>query len=171
MHKHLLWLSLILIPAIIAAPMSRIYKNNHYISEEAGLNKQLVIQGLNQVNAFNPTNAGPYQVQEFSPQYCDGSILLLPVYRNAEGTHILKHFVDNNASSLEALKLKQGIIFQQEIFTQLPQWRFTLFQAKRKLQQVLQLPQNDLPALVYAEKGECDISHYLANNSVITFSK
>ena len=171
MNKHLLWLSLILIPAIIAAPASRVYKNNHYISEEKSLDKHLKVEGLTQINAFKPTNTGPYQVQEFSPQYCDGSILLLPVYRNAEGTHILKHFVDNNASSLEALKLKQGIIFQREIFTHLPQWRFTLFQAKRKLQQVFQLPQNDLPALVYAEKGECDIANYLANNSVITFSK
>ena len=171
MNKHLIWLSLILIPAIIAAPASRVYKNNHYISEEAGLNKHLVIKGLNQVNAFNPTNAGPYQVQEFSPQYCDGSILLLPVYRNAEGTHILKHFVDNHTPSEEALKLKQGIIFQREIFTQLPQWRFTLFQAKHKLQQVFQLPQNDLPALVYAEQGDCKIAHYLVNNAAISFSK
>jgi|GEM_PF-1199273 len=170
MNKHLTLLCFILIPAILAAPISRLYKNDNYVTAETSLNKSLTITGLTQVNAFQSTNSGPYKVQEFSPKYCDGSILLLPVYRNAEGAHILKHLLGDN--SLEGVKrdINQGVIFQYQIFEQLPQWQFTVFQAKQKLKQLFKIDQAEIPALVFAELGQCQIANYLISQPVISFS-
>lgn len=166
MNKHLIWLSLILIPAILAAPVSRFYKNIHYVSNEANLHQSLKITGLTQINAFQSTNSGPYKVQEFSPQYCDGSILLLPVYRNAEGAHILKHLIGDKTDR----EFEQGIIFQQQIFDQLPQWQYTLFQVKIKLQKWFKIEQKEAPALVFVEQGQCKIAKYLITKAIISFS-
>ena len=170
MNKHAVCLTLVLIPAILAAPLSRIYKNENYISAETNASKQLEISGLTQVNVFQSTNAGPYQVQEFVPQYCDGSILILPVYRNAEGTHILKHLIGNDTDKHKK-DIKQGIIFQQKIYQQLPQWQFTFYQAKIKFQNLFHLANTDMPALIFAEQGQCKIAHYLASHAVVRFSK
>jgi hypothetical protein len=166
MNKHIIWLCLILIPALLLAPFSRIHKNENYVSAEASINKSLAITGLTQVNEFQSTNSGPYQVQEFSPKYCDGSILLLPVYRNAEGVHILKHLIANQTKR----EFKQGIIFKRQIFDQLPQWQFTLFQLKLKLEQWFQIEQKQTPALIFAEQGQCEIANYLISKAVISFS-
>lgn len=166
MNKHLIWLCLILIPAILAAPLSRVYKNQHYVSADDNLDYSLKISGLNLVSSFKSTNSGPYRVQEFSPTLCDGSILLLPVYRNAEGAHILKHLIGAEASP----DLQQGIIFQQQIYQELPQWQFTLNQTKLKLFQLLQIPQTDIPALVFVEKGQCNIANFLITKAAISFS-
>lgn len=166
MNKHLIWLCFVLIPAILIAPISRLHKNENYVSAEASIDKSLTISGLTQINTFQSTNSGPYQVQEFSPKYCDGSILLLPVYRNAEGAHILNHLIGNQTRK----EFEQGIIFQQQIFDQLPQWQFTLFQIKRKLQQWFQIEQKETPALIFAEQGQCEIANYLITKAVISFS-
>jgi len=170
MNKHLIFLCFILIPAILAAPISRFYKHDNYVSAETTLNKSLTITGLIQVNAFQSTNSGPYQVQEFSPKYCDGSILLLPVYRNAEGAHILKHLITDITQENANRDLNQGIIFQHQIFENLPQWQFTVFQAKQKLKQLFQIKQTEIPALVFAELGQCQIANYLISQPVISFS-
>lgn len=174
MNKNLIWLSVILVPAITLAPISRFYKTENYASSDEVADREIQIKGLKKRNSFQSLNTGPYQIQLFSPNFCDGSIFLLPVYRNAEGAHILRHFIEEEflppQLSFADTNLKEGIIFQQKIYQDLPQWKFTLNQVSNKFKQLLIAKYQPVPPFVFAEKGDCNIAQHLTKDAVISFS-
>jgi len=147
---------IILLASTLIAPINRVYK--HY-------------QNIANLHEENPTysspvdliflgkrpilNQGPYELAGYRHRDCSGSIAIVRLYRNSEGSHILK-------SKIQGININHGVIFNGKVYDDFPQLIFTYEQIKIKFQSLIGLDVTPLTATAFAEKGSCNIAASLA---------
>lgn len=148
-----LLINLTLILALGAAPATRLLKPDAPSDRDwsAEIN---AIPGLLPLGTKEAANQGPYKIQGFSAARCDGAIALLPLYRNAEGRHILRPmFADTQVT--------EGVIYKGDILSDFPALRFTLDQVKARTLSLL-APQPAPQAVAFVESGYCQLADHVA---------
>lgn len=155
---------IILIPAVFLAPASRIYKHQSTINQvidQPLFALDVSYPNLIDIGSMQAANQGPYQIRGYQHNLCAGSIALLTLYRNAEGSHILKAIINDE-------EMSYGVIFNGKVYSHFPQWEFTLQRIKDKLRIILSSSQRELNITprpqAFAEKGTCNIAASLVSN-------
>lgn len=147
-------LLIILFPALTLAPATRIYKASqrpHTVVTPVTFN----VPGLNQVGSFAAANQGPYRVTSFRHPHCRGTIALLPLYRNAEGSAVLTRLFDNP-------ELRYGIIFSGGIYAEFPQLLYTLTIFQERAFRGLPFSGEKKQPYAFAEQGDCALAEHAA---------
>lgn len=148
---------------IIIAPINRIEKtlNQPEFDLDTATNTSFdrEIPQLRRIGLLDAANQGPYKITGFQHAQCEGSIALLPLYRNAEGSHILKRLIDHKDTRF-------GVIFKGKIHATFPQFLFvkervttslkTLFSSRISTQHQL------IHTLAFAEQGPCKMAEHVA---------
>lgn len=122
---------------------------------------QLTIEfpNLKRIGLLSAANQGPYQITGFQHAKCEGSIALLPLYRNAEGSHILQRLINDEHTRF-------GVIFKGEIHTHFPQFRFALARLDNAFVKLFssytKMPTSPINTLAFAEQGKCKIAEQVA---------
>ncbi len=148
-----LLINLTLILALVAAPATRLLKPDAL--SEQDLSSQIGgIPGLLPLGTKEAANQGPYKIQGFSAVRCDGAIALLPLYRNAEGRHILRPMFSGS-------QVTEGVIYKGDILSDFPAFRFTLDQIKARTLSLL-APQSAPQAIAFVESGYCQLANHVA---------
>lgn len=156
---------IILIPAVLLAPASRIYKHQSTINQVIDQPRSALdvsYPNLTDIGSMPAANQGPYKIRGYQHRLCAGSIALLTLYRNAEGSHILKAIINDE-------EMSYGVIFNGKVYSHFPQWEFTLQRIKDKFLLLLypsQREQNTTPhPQAFAEKGTCNIAASITNGA------
>lgn len=114
---------------------------------------------LKRIGLLSAANQGPYQITGFQHAKCEGSIALLPLHRNAEGSHILQRLINDEHTRF-------GVIFKGEIHTRFPQFRFALARLDNALVTLFssytKMPTSPINTLAFAEQGQCEIAEQVA---------
>ncbi|WP_028469051.1 hypothetical protein [Neptunomonas japonica] len=148
----------ILVPAVLLAPASRIYK--HQSTVRPAVEQPLSISAISypdliDIGSIQAANQGPYKIRGYQHRLCAGSIALLTLYRNAEGSHILKAIINDD-------EMSYGVIFNGRIYSRFPQWEFTVQRVIDKFQLLLSSSSRESNATphpqAFAEKGTCNIA-------------
>lgn len=151
--KRILILSLLFITAVLA-PLNKIVKssqNKLQVSLDTESSLVSNIPGLINLGTVPAANTGPYTIRGYRHPTCPGSIAILPLYRNAEGSHILRKKINNN-------RLRFGFLVNGKIYSTFPQFTFAF---QKTLTAFLHLTTNTVkapPALAFAEKGQCQLA-------------
>lgn len=153
-------LPLILIISLVmfTAPLTRISKAVEPVTTNEIYEANINIPNLMKLGTIKATNQGPYAITGYSHLSCQGSIALLPLYRNAEGSHILKRLVTQKES-------KYGVIFMGKIYNKFPQKDYTLNRIKRGLESLTRARarhQQPPKVLAFLEVGDCLIAEKVA---------
>lgn len=148
---------------LVIAPATKVLKHQHVIlsttSEELTLIHKIPTQDLTYLGSFKPANRGPYQVAGYQAKTCAGSIALMPLYRNAEGSYILQKLAENST--------RFGIIYQGKIHHTFPQLQFTINQIQQKLNAFISFAPPYLPAIAFAETGECQLAEKMTKTLIL----
>lgn len=129
------------------------------------------LQGLNTIpeltrlGSFAAANQGPYRITGFRHLNCNGTIAVLPLYRNAEGAYILNRMLktaEPGMADVETTELRSGVILAGEIYPQFPQLAFSLLQLKHRVSQLMIHPSSSPVPLAFAENGPCRIAEKIA---------
>lgn len=167
-----------LLVALVIAPAIRVTDIAPAITET----DSVPVRGLknlpiSKLGELSPANRGNYRVSGFSHNYCNGSIALLPLQRNAEGAHILENMLDSPLSN-SSEQITQGIIFAGQLYPEYPELKILIkrihFQFSSVLSTVSQLAdpthlpslsQNTFPQpMAFIEFGQCHIAASIAGN-------
>ncbi|WP_415893702.1 hypothetical protein ACMXYN_04610 [Neptuniibacter sp. PT8_73] len=128
------------------------------LEEQAGA-VSLDIPSLRYLGTIEAANQGPYKVSGFQDQQCDGSIALLPLFRNAEGSHILKRLI-------KAEENRFGVIFRGKIYPEFPQLDYTIDRIKTGVSKFIYSTESKATAkpavLAFVEIGGCQIAEKVA---------
>ena len=166
--KTLLILSTVLI-ALIIAPYNRIVKatDSALVADQTNLSvvipelfSEKAVSELISLGSVAAANQGPYRISGYRHRECPGSIALLPLYRNAEGSQILRKLVSDQQ---QAEQLRYGVLFRGRVHQDFPQFAFALEKLSRGLKQ-LPPGTTDKPIkiLAFAEQGHCQLAEKLA---------
>ncbi len=166
--KTLLILSTLLI-ALIIAPYNRIVKatDSAIIADQTDPSPAIPelffekeVSELVSLGSIAAANQGPYMISGYRHRECPGSIALLPLYRNAEGSQILRKLVSDQQ---QAERIRYGVLFKGSVHRDFPQFAFALEKLSRGLQQ-LPPGTTDKPIkiLAFAEQGQCQLAEKLA---------
>ena len=150
--NHYLIALFILLPAMIIAPATRLAKPHQAADSVTTIRP---IPGLQQVGAFPAANQGPYQITALRHQACEGSIALLPLHRNAEGSAILRQMYTRES-------VRHGIIFDDRIHARFPQAQFSWHQLKERVFKAVRLEHQPAQPIAFAEAGQCDLAELVA---------
>jgi len=122
---------------------------------------------LRSLGTYDAANQGPYKISGYQHTHCEGSIALLPLFRNAEGSHILKRLVKDSDT-------RYGVIFRGDIHPTFPQFKFTLARLESAIKALTtpvlysSLKPSSRPltkqrfTLAFAEQGQCKIAEHVA---------
>lgn len=126
--------------------------------EQAGA-VSLDIPSLRYLGTIEAANQGPYKISGFQDQQCEGSIALLPLFRNAEGSHILKRLI-------KAEDNRFGVIFRGKIYPEFPQLDYTIDRIKTGVSTFIYSSKSSAKAqpavLAFIEIGSCQIAEKVA---------
>jgi hypothetical protein len=144
---------------MITAPINRMEKtlNQPEIDLDTATNTSFdrEIPQLRRIGLLDAANQGPYKITGFQHAQCEGSIALLPLYRNAEGSHILKRLIDHEGTRF-------GVIFKGKIHATFPQFLFIKERVTTSLKTLFSSPistQHQLiHTLAFAEQGPCKVA-------------
>lgn len=161
---RLSWLALcLLILTFFIAPLNRIDKHNNAVIKPSDIEFRQSFPLLISLGTYDAANQGPYKISGYQHASCEGSIALLPLFRNAEGSHILKRLVKDSGT-------RYGVIFRGDIHPTFPQFEFTLARLENAIK-ALATPVFSPSAkplsghkftLAFAEQGQCQIAEYVA---------
>jgi hypothetical protein len=150
---------IILVPAVLLAPASRIYQHHSRVGQQIDqptVGSEVDYPNLIKIGSRAAANQGPYKIRGYQHRSCAGSIALLTLYRNAEGSHILKAMFNDEDMSY-------GVIYNAKVFSHFPQWEFTLQRISDKFRSLFR-PYKGEPTsypMAFAEKGACNIAESL----------
>lgn len=152
--KLFLMLSILTITVVIA-PFNRIAKTNADVVTDINSNNSALmnnIPGLINLGSIPAANMGPYSIRGYRHPFCPGAIAILPLYRNAEGSHILR-------TKINSEKPRYGFLINGKIYSSFPQFVFAIQKANRA---ILKLTSNQIkpapPAFAFAEDGNCKLA-------------
>lgn len=111
---------------------------------------------LTPLGSFAAANQGPYQITGYQHNSCEGTIAIMPLYRNAEGAAILKRL-------LKAKEIRSGVILSGKIYPSFPQLTFTILQIKQSFNRLTTHSQTQQPLLAFAESGRCKLAEKMIN--------
>ncbi len=156
------WLILALSPALALAPATRVLKitaDKEPPSFDDTVLAQSSLHFMTPIGSIAAANHGPYIIRGFKALNCPGNIAILPLFRNAEGAHILRLLAQGQVT--------HGFIYKGLIYQQFPQFNYTLSQFKKRVKEVLGIDEKMLQPLAFAETGNCQ----LADNLALTLAK
>ena len=113
-------------------------------------------QGLSQIGRFSAANQGPYNVIGYQHNSCNGTIALVPLYRNAEGAAILSRLIQQK-------DIRKGVILAGEIHPQFPQLTYTLWQIEQSFKRLFNHNFSQAPLFAFAETGHCQLAEKVVN--------
>ncbi|MCJ8338152.1 MAG: hypothetical protein MJK10_06740 [Pseudomonadales bacterium] len=151
------WLLLALSPALALAPATRVLK---LTADQASptFDYTLLAEAsqhlMTPIGSIAAANLGPYIIAGFKALNCPGNIAILPLFRNAEGAHILRLLAQG--------EVVHGVIFKGLIYPQFPQFSYTVSQLEQKFKTVLGFDDKVLQPLAFAETGNCQLATNLA---------
>jgi len=153
-------LKLSILIVLITAPALKI---NNSLAFQSDISKPTTeLLDLNELTDFKmlgvitPANQGPYLISGYRHKYCPGSIALMPLYRNAEGGHILSQIIDSNSVSY-------GVIFNGKIHEKLPQFSYSIQKLFAGAHRILRLSYPNSAPIAFAEQGHCSMAKTLKN--------
>ena len=151
------WLLLALSPALALAPATRVLKitaDNAPRSFDYSSLIEASEHFMTPIGSIAAANLGPYTIAGFEAKSCHGNIAILPLFRNAEGAHILKLLARGDVT--------HGVIYKGLIYSQFPQLNYTATQLIMKIKTVFGLKIKALQPLSFAETGNCQLAKNLA---------
>lgn len=133
-----------LLSATLAAPAIRLSlehnpaENTPDTTDLSLLEKQLQPLALQKVGELRATNQGDYLIEGFRHNHCPGSIALLPLQRNAEGSHILTNLTAKlnpagSGTATSASYSSNGIIFAGRLYSDYPEFTVLYHRFYRQL--------------------------------------
>ncbi|EPJ43965.1 MAG: hypothetical protein OFPI_41300 [Osedax symbiont Rs2] len=151
------WLLLALSPALAIAPATRVLKITAGNAPPSFDYRSLIQASehfLTSIGSIAAANLGPYTIAGFKAKNCLGNIAILPLFRNAEGAHILRLLAQGEVT--------HGVIYKGMIYSQFPQLNYTVSQLKIKIKTAFGLKNKVLQPLAFAETGNCQLAKNLA---------
>lgn len=153
-----------LVLSVVIAPIKRIDQEKNriehtYSDTNLMTDNQIEDYGLINLGEIDAANQGPYRIRGYHHPECGGSIAILPLHRNAEGSKILKQLLDDQ-------NLKYGVIFQGQIHEEFPQLDFAIEKLRKALSRILNNqthPKSTI--LAFAEDGHCDLAINIAQHT------
>ena len=153
----------LILVVIVVAPLNRMEKtlNQPTINLDTATNTSFdrKVPQLRRLGLLDAANQGPYKITGFKHAQCEGSIAVLPLYRNAEGSHILRRLINHEDTRF-------GVIFKGKIHTRFPQFLFikerVLTSFKALFRSSMQTKVLSIKTLAFAEQGQCKIAEHIA---------
>lgn len=165
--KTLLIVSILLI-ALIVAPYNRLIKTTDSLlitdQQSSSPFETAFFDGLEEselisLGSVAAANQGPYMIRGYRHKECPGSIALLPLYRNAEGSQILRQLIPDQQQQ----GIQYGVLFKGSVHRDFPQFEFALEKFCRSLQRLTTAPaRQPITILAFAEQGQCRLAEKLA---------
>ncbi len=142
------------------APAIKMFKLHLSLSKApAGLldfQSQRAFQEFSKLGSFSAANQGPYKVIGYRHNTCEGTIALMPLYRNAEGAAILGRLLNQK-------DIRRGVILDGEIHPTFPQMTYTIWHIKQSFKRLFDSAHTQAPLLAFAETGRCKLAEKVVN--------
>lgn len=156
--KILLIIALLILTAIIA-PLNRVLSHTDYAPTDESVTSN-DIPGLINLGAIPAANTGPYMIQGYRHPTCAGSIAILTLYRNAEGSHILSR-------KFNVEELRYGYVMAGKIYHSFPQFGFAWQKVSTAAARLSNAEKSSAPATIaFAEQGQCQLAETIAKHSM-----
>jgi hypothetical protein len=125
-------------------------------SESEDFHSQYMSKEFSKLGSFSAANQGPYKVIGYQHNTCEGTIALMPLYRNAEGAVILGRLLNQK-------EIRKGVILAGEIHPNFPQMSYTIWQIQQSFKRLFNSQYSQAPLLAFAETGHCKLAEKVVN--------